>query len=323
VKILKRSDCRRSFAAAVLAALLLFLITNPIGLDRTAQSDDGFSSIYSALNTTDRSKVAFVHSWNDRPQNRNFDFVLRGSEKLLSIASFGERFFINYLVQNGYTHILVPESSANSGEIFHKWGDKSSISISLTAPMFTRVASTAGGSDVVLFEINRVQVDFVDNRIIPYHIDWLDSVRSAFYEPITTYVERGFHRYDYSVSYENGPDISWVFHYAGFRPEIPAFKIRSADMNSRFNVAVSLAAAYGPNARPQVVRVDVSGKNVHVVELLAGSGTEVTVEVKTDEVITIHSVLPCNQPRVFEPNDLDERRFCFGLSDLRITPIQS
>ena len=323
MKILKLSDCRRSFAAVVLAALLLFLITNPIGLDRTAQSDDGFSSIYSALDTTNRSKVAFIYSWNDRPQNRNFAYVLRGSEKLLSIASFGERFFINYLVQNGYTHILVPESSANSGEIFHKWGDKGSISISLTAPMFTRVASTAGGSDVVLFEINRVQVDDVDDQIIPYHIDWLDSVRPAFYMPITTYVERGFHRYDYSVSYENGPDVSWVFHFAGFRPEIPAFKIRSVDTNSRFNVAMSLAAAYGPNARPQVIRVDVSGKNVHVVELLAGSGTEVTVEVKTDEVITIHSVLPCNQPRVFEPNDLDERRFCFGLSDLRVTPIQN
>ena len=323
MKILKRSDFRRSFAAAFLAALLLFLITNPIGLDRTAQSDDGFSSIYSALNTTDRSKVAFLHSWNDRPQNRNFDFVLRGSEKLLSIALFGERFFINYLVQNGYTHILVPESSANSGEIFHKWGDKGSIRISLTAPMFTRVASTAGGSDVVLFEINRVQVDSVNDQIIPYHIDWLDSVRPAFYRPITILVERGFHRYDYSVSYENGPDVSWVFHYPGFRREMPAFKIRSADTNSRFNVTISLVAAYGPNARPQVIRVDVSGKNVHVAELLAGSVNEVTLEVKTDEVITIHSVLPCNQPRVFEPNDLDERKFCFGISDLRVTPNQS
>ena len=323
MKKLKRLDCGRRFVAAVLAALLLFLITNPVGLDGTAQSDDGYSLIYSALDAMDHPKVAFIHSWNDRPQNRNFDFVLRESEKLLSIASFGEGFFINYLVQNGYTHILVPESSANSGEIFHKWGDKGSISISLTAPMFTRVASTAGGSDVVLFEINRVQVDSVDYQIIPYHIDWLDSVRPAFYRPITILVERGFHRYDYSVSYENGPDVSWVFHYPGFRPEIPAFKIRSADTNSRFNVTISLVAAYGPNARPQVIRVDVSGKNVHVAELLAGSVNEVTVEVKTDEVITIHSVLPCNQPRVFEPNDLDERKFCFGISDLRVTPNQS
>jgi hypothetical protein len=321
--MLKRPDYRKNFAASVLAALLFFLITNPIGLGRTAQSDDGFSSIYSALDTTDRPKIAFMHSWNDKPQNRNLDFVLRGSEKLLSIASFGERFFINYLVQSGYTHILVPENSANSGEIFHKWGDKGTISISLTAPTFTRVASTGGGSDVVLFEINRVQVDYVDQRIIPYHIDWLDSVRPAFYEPITTYVERGFHRYDYSVSYENGPDVSWVFHYAEFRPEIPAFRIRSVDTDSRFNVAISLVAAYGGNARPQVVRVDVSGNNVHVVELLAGSGSEVTVEVNTDEVVTIHSVLPCNQPRVFEPNDLDERRYCFGISDLRVTPTQN
>ena len=309
--------------AVALTLLLCFLLTTPIGLGEAAQSDDGYSSIYSALNTTDQPKIAFMYSWNDRPRSPNFDFVLRDSENLLGIASFGEEFFINYLVHNNYTHILVPENSAKSGEIFHKWGSKGTVKISLTTPNFARVASTGGGNDVVLFKINSAQDGYVDHYVIPYHIDWLDSIRSAFFEPTEAFVERGFHRYDYSVSYEDGPGVSWVFQYAGFRPEVPAFKIQSEEIGSRFKVIISLVASYGPNAPPQVIRMDVSGKNVHVVKLLAGSGSELSVEVETDEVITINSVLPCRQPRVFEPTDLDERRFCFGISDLVVIPVQN
>lgn len=306
-----------------LVALMAVLMTTPFGLNKTAQSDDGFSGIASALDTTDNPKIAYLYSWNDRPRNPNFDFVTKSAESLLNVASFGEKHFINYLAQNGYTHILVPEHSAKRREIFHKWGSKGTINISLTAPNFTRVASTGGGNDVVLFKINTAQVGYVNDHIIPYDIEWLDSVRPTFHQPIATFVEKGFHRYDYLVSYEDGPSVSWVFQPSGFRPEVPAFKIRSAEMSSRFKVAIRLVASYGPNAPPQVIRVNVSGKDIHVVKLLAGSGRELTAEVKPDEVVTINSVLPCNQPRVFEPTDSDERRFCFGISDLRITPIQS
>ena len=323
MKWLRSLDSSRSLAAAVLTLLLCFLLTTPFGLGETAQSDDGFSLIVSALEATDQPKVAFLYSWNDRPQNPNFDFVLSDSEKHLEIASFGEEYLINYLVDQRYTHILVPENSAKSGEIFHKWGNKGTIRISLTSPNFAQVASTGGGNDVVLFKINSGQVIDADRLLIPYHIDWPDSVRPAFYEPKVALVERGFHRHDYLISYEDGPDVSWVFQYAGFRPEVPAFRIRSGEIGSRFKVVISLVASYGPNAPPQVIRMDVSGRNAQVVKLLAGDGLELTVEVETDEVITIKSVLPCNQPRVFEPADLDERRFCFGISDLSVTPIQN
>ena len=309
--------------AVVLTLLLCFLLTTPIGLGEAAQSDDGFSLIYSALDTTDQPRIAFMYSWNDRPRNPNFDFVLRDSEKLLDVASFGEEFFINYLGHNGYTHILVPANSAKSGEIFHKWGSKGTVKIPLTTPNFARVASTGGGNDVVLFKINSRQTIYADHPVIPYRIDWLDSVRPTFHEPKAALVENGFHRYDYLISYEDGPGVSWVFQNDGLRPEVPAFRIRSAEVRSRFKVIIGLVASYGPNAPPQVIRMDVSGKNVHAVKLLAGSGIELAVEVKTDEVITINSVLPCNQPRAFEPTDLEERRFCFGVSDLRVIPIQN
>ena len=323
MKRLRSIDSGRSLAAAVLMLLLCFLLTTPIGLGETAQSDDGISLIYSALDTSDQPKIAFMYSWNDRPQNPNFDFVVKSAESFLIIASFGKEYFINYLVQNGYTHILVPENSAKSGKIFHRWGNKGTIDIPLTPPDFTRVASTGGGNDVVLFKVNSRQASEVGHRAIPYRIDWLDSVRPTFYEPKVALVERGFHRYDYSISYENGLDVSWVFQYTGFRPEIPAFRIHSSEKGSRFKVAISLAASYGPNALPQVIRMDVSGMNVQVVKLLAGSGVVLTTEVEDNEVITIKSVLPCNQPRAFEPSDLDEHRFCFGITDLRVTSIQS
>ena len=84
-----------------LVALILILITTPFGLDGTAQSDDGFSAIESALDTTDNPKIAYLYSWNDQPRGPNFEFVIKSAESLLTIASFGEKYFINYLVQNG------------------------------------------------------------------------------------------------------------------------------------------------------------------------------------------------------------------------------
>ena len=302
---------------------MLILITTPFGLNGTAQSDDGFSGIASALDTTDNPKIAYLYSWNDRPQNPNFDFVVNSAESLLNIASFGEEYFINYLIQNRYTHILVPEHSAKRREIFHKWGSRATINISLTTPNFQRVASTGGGNDVVLFKINTAKVGYVNDHVIPYDIDWLDSVRSTFHEPIVTFVEKGFHRYDYSISYEDGPSVSWVFQYSGYQPEVPAFRIRSVEKGSRFTISINLVAAYGPNAPPQVIQMSVAGKNVHVTQLLAGSGITLTADVEADEVVEIRSILPCHQPRDFEPADQDMRRFCFGISDLRVIPIQN
>lgn len=306
-----------------LVALMVVLITTPFGLNGTAQSDDGFYAIESALDTTDKPKIAYLYSWNDQPRGPNFEFVIKFAESLLTVASFGKEYFINYLVQNGYTHILVPENSAKSGKIFHRWGNQGTADISLTSPDFTRVASTGGGSDVVLFKINRRQAGYVGHHAIPYRIDWLDSVRPTFYEPKIDLVERGFYRYDYLVSYEDGLGVSWVFQYSGDQPEVPAFRIRSVEKGSRFTISINLVAAYGPNAPPQVIQMSVAGKNVHVTKLLAGVGITLTAEVMVNETIEIRNVLPCHQPRDFEPADQDLKRFCFGISDLRVIPIQN
>ena len=323
MKILRFLGHEKNGIIAALIALMLILITTPVGLDGTAQSDDGYSAIESALDATNNPKIAYLYSWNDRPRNPTFDFVATSADELFSAASYGEQFFMDYLIQNGYTHVLVPEASAVSGEIFHKWGEKGTVRIALIAPNFERVASTGGGDDVVLYRIDIAQNIGKKQQIISYHIDWMDSVRTTFYGLEETFRERGLHAYDYLVSYEDGPSVSWVFQYSGYQPEVPAFKIRSVEKGSRFTISVNLVAAYGPNAPPQVIQMSVAGKNVHVTQLLAGSGITLTAEVMVDEKIEIRNVLPCHQPRDFEPADQDVRRFCFGISDLRVIPIQN
>ena len=307
-----------------LVALMLILITTPFGLDGTAQSDDGYSAIESALDGTNNPKIAYLYSWNDRPRNQTFDFVATSADELFSAASYGEQFFMDYLAQNGYTHVLVPEASAISGEIFHKWGERGTVRIALTAPNFERVASTSGGGgDSVLYKINGTRTGNENQQVKSYRIDWIDSVRTTFYGLKETFRERGLHAYDYLVSYEDGPSVSWVFQYSGYQPEVPAFRIRSVEKGSRFTISINLVAAYGPNAPPQVIQMSVAGKNVHVTQLLAGSGITLTADVEADEVVEIRSILPCHQPRDFEPADQDLRRFCFGISDLRVIPIQN
>ena len=303
---------------------MVVLITTPFGLNGTAQSDDGYSAIESALDATNNPKIAYLYSWNDRPRNPTFDFVANSANELFSAASYGEQFFMDYLIQNEYTHVLVPEASAISGEIFHKWGEKGTVSIALTAPNFERVASTSGGGgDVVLYKINGTQISNRNRQVKSYRIDWIDSVRTTFYGLKETFRERGLHAYDNLVSYEDGPSVSWVFQYSGYQPEVPAFRIRSVEKGSRFTISINLVAAYGPNAPPQVIQMSVAGKNVHVTQLLAGSGITLTAEVMVDETIEIRNVLPCHQPRAFEPADQDLRRFCLGISDLRVIPIQN
>ena len=192
-----------------LVALMVVLITTPFGLNGTAQSDDGYSAIESALDTTDNPKIAYLYSWNDRPRNPTFDFVATSADELFSAASYGVQFFLDYLIQSEYTHVLVPEASAISGEIFHKWGEKGTVRIALTAPNFERVASTSGGGgDVVLYKINGTKVSNGNPQVKSYRIDWLDSVRTTFYGLKETFRERGLHAYDYLVSYEDGPSLS-------------------------------------------------------------------------------------------------------------------
>ena len=302
----------------------MILITTPFGLNGTAQSDDGYSSIVSELGATNNPKIAYLYSWNDRPRNPTFDFVSSSADELFSAALYGEQFFMNYLIQNEYTHVLVPEASADSGEIFHKWGEKGTVRIDLIAPNFERVASTGGGDDVVLYKIGSARNKSRKQQVVSYHIDWMDSVRTTFHAVKEILRERGFHSYDYLVSYEDGPSVSWVFQYSDFQREIPAFKIRSAEKSARFSVSVSLVAAYGPNAPPQVIQLMVAGENILAKELLAGTGITISAEVAANDLVEIRSFLPCHQPRDFEPLDQsDPRRFCFGISDLRVIPIQS
>lgn len=88
-----------------------------------------------------------------------------------------------------------------------------------------------------------------------YELKWA-GVRRAFYEPLRTLQEIGMYYYAYSTIYEDGRDVSWVYQGTGGYTEEPQFSIQVANNErQRFNVDVTLLAAYGGNAPSQIVRV--------------------------------------------------------------------
>ena len=82
-----------------------------------------------------------------------------------------------------------------------------------------------------------------------------------------------------------------------------------------------LHAAYGENARPQVVRIQY-GANSMTKTFGAGSGLSVEFMVQTGQQIRLNSDLPCVSPDQIDPNNPDKRKICYAISDLRVVQLE-
>lgn len=325
-----RWDIQGLRALAVIAALIL-LVADPLGILAGNFSNDSDSQFRSELSKTKNAKVQLMASWDDFYSleynnywraEMNTEFVERNYVDFLNAASLGEIFFNEYLNSKGVTHLLVPKSTDEKGRIFHKFGVRGSIDISLQSTFFTKVADSFGPFASALFQVTKNPQKTAKSVDTGYLLTWF-GVGSEFYSKKDTVVEVGMYRYDYSSYYEDGPDISWFYDQT---PNLPGFleiKYESKDSYlGAVNLEIELVAAYGPNA-PNHVVIIASTQSVKAVTLTAGNPQKISLTVGDQESIKISNGTPCRVPSTFEPSDAGLSKFCFGVSAVRVTPLIS
>ena len=311
----------------LLFAALIMLVADPLGILAGNYSSDSYSQIRSELSKTKNAKVQLIASWDDFfsleynnywRAEMNTNFVERSYVDVLNAASLGESYFNNYLQSRGITHLLIPITSVQNGRVFHKFGVRGSIDISLQSPFLTKVASSSGPFAASLFQVTK-NSQFDENlNGGSYLLTW-NGVGSEFYSMKNTVTEVGMYRYDYNTYYENGSDVSWFYDESPDRPGYLELKFESSNSNlETANVEIEFVAAYGPNAPSHVV---VLRTNVAVgsLTLKAGKPQKISIGIKNGESIRFLNGTPCRLPAVFEPADASLKEICLGITAVRVT----
>ena len=314
--------------------LICVVIVNPYGISSGGIDSDPYSPIRSELAKTKNGKLMLLSSFDDFYSIRSNDdlrretseaYVERGYDEILSAASLGNEFFNSFLHSKGITHVLVPLSTSQRGEVQYKWGELGSIRVQLSEPFFTPVVGTAGDYPVVLYRVLAGDLNEKHSVSDPrYAIRWGPEIRGNFYQPIRTKAENGLYSHEYDKSYESGLDVNWVFAYPrNFEglpdiPEIAEFRYQSDSVEMKtVYVEVTLVAAYGPLAPPQIVRVIQNGIS-NAYELTANQPAVVKLNLNDGDAVRFSNVLPCRQPQTFQPGEEDWRKYCFGISDIQV-----
>jgi len=309
----------------LLALVIACLFIDPVRATIGSRDRDSYQVIRDALKEKSNSKSIYLASYDDfysiEPNFRlraetNESFAETNYNKVLSAASLGDSAFNAYLRQHGVTHVVVPLSSASKREIWHKWGRLGSVSIRLTPPFFREVVRTSGEFPVVLYEVLASgKLDVFENSL--YSLEW-SGVRKDFYELQRNIKEVGMYRYDYSKFYSDGTDVGWVLQGIDGHSEKPEFSIRTPNLIDKpFSVEITLLAAYGGNAPIQIIRVSTLLSNQSVM-VAAGKPAIVKLQLSSNEVVSFDNVLSCRLPSTFDSSNGDQRKFCFGIGDIKV-----
>jgi hypothetical protein len=318
----------RRNATWLIIGLLVILVVDPLGVLAGNFSSDSYSQIRTELSKTKNAKVQLVASWDDfySLEYNNYwraemstEFVERNYGEVLDAASLGEEFFNQYLVTNEVTHILVPASSATSGRIFHKFGTRGTIDISLSSAYFKEVSNSSGPFAAALFQVVNSSENVQKVTRPKYSLAWV-GVGSKFYEQKNTVTEVGMYSYEYNTYYEYGPDVSWFYDQT---PERPGYLELKFDTDNPYlesvNMEIEFVAAYGPNAPTHVVVIETNSA-VSSTTLSAGAPQKVSIAIKKGESIKFLNGTPCRLPATFEPADSSLSKICFGINAVRVTP---
>ena len=309
----------------LLALVIACLFIDPVRATIGSRDRDSYQEIRDALKEKPNSKSIYLASYDDfysiEPNFRlraetDESIVETNYNKVLSAASLGDSAFNAYLRQHGITHVVVPLSSASKREIWHKWGRLGSVSIRLTPPFFREVVETFGEFPVVLYEVLAVSsLSTLENNL--YSLEWF-GVRKDFYELQRSIKEVGMYRYNYSKFYSDGTDVSWILQGIDGLTEKPGFSIRTQDPSTKlFSVEITFLAAYGGNAPTQIIRVStLSG--AQSIMVAAGKPAIVKLQLSSNELVSFDNVLPCRLPSSFDSSNGDQRRFCFGIGDIKV-----
>ena len=310
----------------LLIATLIVLVADPLGIFAGNFSSDSYSQIRSELSKTKDANVLLIGSWDDfySLEYNNYwrsemstEFVERNYGEALDAASLGEEIFNQYLATNKITHVLVPASSVSSGRIFHKFGTRGTIDISLNSKYLKEVSKSSGSFPSVLFQV----IDSSNNKqkvISPrYTLTW-SGAGPEFYAQKNTVTEVGMYGYEYGTYYESGPEVSWFFDETPVRPSYLELKFESSNAKLKFaNFEIELVAAYGPRAPTHVVIFEANGA-VSPVTLRAGAPQKVSVAISSGESIKFLNGTPCRLPSTFDPANTVLSKICFGVTAVRV-----
>jgi len=319
---------RGRLAIIGLVLVIVCLFADPTGLTIGFRDNDSYRDIRDVVGNAPNAKALYLASDDDlysiEPNFRSRaetseKFVEASYQEILSAASLGDVAFNSYLLQQGCKFVIVPLSTANRGQVSHKWGRLGEISIRLQPPYFRQVIQSQGEFPVVLYEVLGKSGEVGNVQSLQYELQW-SGVRRAFHEPVRTLQEVGMYSYTYSNMYEDGRDVSWVYKTTDGYTEEPQFSIHVVNNeNQRFNVHITLLAAYGGNAPTQIVRVTTLTVAQSVM-VSPGKPGVVYLQLEANEKVKLSTVLPCRLQSSFDTPNGDTRGFCFGIGNIRLRP---
>lgn len=309
----QRSTRRKLAATAIV--LLVVIDLNPFG-GRNLNSDfANYRKIRNSLAPVNSSNLYILQPetdpWYfpphitdariiDDPRDRNWD------TGIWNAASDGECSFAAWLNERGATHILVPNDGDQQGRYSRKWGMYPSVTLDFEASScFEYQESSDDGMGGFLYRVTSIGPNtFMADNQFPI-LEW-SGVRELFFRT----------NYDKGVLFEDGRSLSWVID-----GEEPKIRIKSeSNLLSRYVVNLSLAAAYGENAQPQVIGFKY-GEKTEIVRLEAGPPRTFSIELVGSEQITLKNFLPCTVPSTRDPNNSDTRRLCYAITDVRVKKV--
>ena len=315
--------------ALLILVLLIFVMIDPLGLSAGSKNNTQYSQIYNQLDATPNAKVLMIASWddyyefpinhymrnilNDRYPARRVVAVERGYDEVLSYASLGELEFGRYLHNRGITHVLVPGKTADTGQIFHRWGPRGTIKLPLVGGMFAETARSGGDYPLALY-----RVEYSAKQIEPatkgtYELKW-DGVRRELYSLITEYTK------DYKPSYYKHYEdikVGWVF--GGEQLDLRV--VASQKTSQKYIVEFSLSAPYESDAPPAILQI-ANSTSLKTVMVTAVRPEVFAIEVTSNEVIHVRNTLGCRYASTFDKTATDGRLFCYGIMNVNVRPKQ-
>lgn len=302
-------------ALAVLLVCVAIVDLNPLGRREVDRDYRAYESIRQALAQKPGSVVFQIGpdlspwfpplNYVDASTLFNWAEYNNGYPTVYLQASRGDQNLAAYLASRHVTHLIVPLNSDGSYGLHYKWTSRASIDLDLKAPTFVEEARAGGRYPAVLLKITNPSSSQYCVQCSPYHIQWT-GVRYLFYS-------WGFDPNTRTRFYEDSSGLSWVHPL-----ETPTFSIESADESAdSFEVTLSLAAAFGPNAQPQIVIAKTNNLQ-QVIHLHAGAPTVVTFYVRRGELISLRHGLPCTIPAMIDPGNLRLDQLCYGITNIKV-----
>ena len=317
---------RNKLILGFLTLVMFILFIDPFGASVGFRDADSYQPLRDVLSQTAKSKAIYLASYDDlysiEPNFRlrsetSEGFVEMGYESVLSAASFGDTAFNSYLYQQGFTHVVVPLSTATRGRVFHKWGQLGSISIVLKEPFFEKILESQGEFPVVLYKVLYDSKQNSQPTFRDYALVW-DGVPKSFFEVKKQMQESGMYAYTHTKSYLDGTDVSWVLQDDGGVKPNPRFVLKTPGVtNQELLIEIKFIAAYGGKAPTQIIRVTTLA-SAQAFAVKAGESATVTLRVFSDQEVAFDSVLPCRPADTFSPEDRDPRVFCYGISEINV-----